>query len=156
MTVHQPDRLSHALIDAAFELCRALGEYMDTFGADETLPAAQSGVLHDVGNHPGTRIGEVARRLSLRPITVSTLVRTPAGKGLLDRRPDPADGRVSTLALSGARAARRDRRAERRIDVLAGELGRLHPDDSRAWSDALPVLERLDVSLRTHSPLAGR
>ncbi|MDI9903212.1 helix-turn-helix domain-containing protein [Rhodococcus sp. IEGM 1409] len=61
------------------------------------MPEAQSEVLHDVAHHPGTRIGAVADRLSRRPNTVSTLVRTLSDKDLIERRPDPTDGRVSTL-----------------------------------------------------------
>ncbi|MEE2057122.1 MarR family winged helix-turn-helix transcriptional regulator [Rhodococcus artemisiae] len=154
--MHNPADLSRALIDAAFELRRALREYMVTSGEDETLPEAQSEVLHDVANNPGTRIGEVARRLSLRPNTVSTLVRHLEDKGLLERRPDPADGRVSTLTISGERTARRDRRAERRVSALADEVDMLPSEDLRRLTDALPVLARLNVSLRTHSPIAQR
>lgn len=126
---------------------------MDPSGADETLPEAQSEVLRDVAEHPGTRIGEVARRLALRPNTVSTLVRTLVDKGLLERQVDPRDGRAGTLHLANGRDARRDRRAERRVGVLAGELARLDDDELRALTDALPVLERLNTHLRAHSPL---
>ncbi len=120
------EEASRSLIAAAFELRRALREYMDTSGTDATLPEAQSEVLHDVAHHPGTRIGgAVADRLSRRPNTVSTLVRTLSDKDLIERRPDPTDGRVSTLFVKDERSARRDRRSELRIGVLAEELASL-------------------------------
>jgi len=153
MSDHRPDELARRTIDAAFELRRALREYMDSSGSDETLPEAQSEVLRDVADHPGTRIGQIARRLSLRPNTVSTLVRTLEDKGLLVRAPDPSDRRVSTLTVADTRAERRDRRAERRVNVLAAELHRLRPDDLGTLADALSVLDRVNTSLRTHSPV---
>ncbi|MGC0362374.1 DNA-binding MarR family transcriptional regulator [Rhodococcus sp. 27YEA15] len=147
-----PDDASRSLITATFELRRALREYMDTSGTDETLPEAQSEVLHDVADHPGTRIGDVAKRLSRRPNTVSTLVSVLADKGLLERKPDPADGRVSTLFVNGERGARRDRRSELRIGALAHELAALGEEELTLLIDATAVIDRINRSLRFNAP----
>lgn len=146
------EEASRSLIAAAFELRRALREYMDTSGTDATLPEAQSEVLHDVAHHPGTRIGAVADRLSRRPNTVSTLVRILSDKDLIERRPDPTDGRVSTLFVKDERSARRDRRSELRIGVLAQELTALDEGDLDTLTTAIGILDRVNRSLRVHAP----
>ncbi|MDZ7918098.1 MAG: MarR family winged helix-turn-helix transcriptional regulator [Rhodococcus sp. (in: high G+C Gram-positive bacteria)] len=146
------EEASRSLIAAAFELRRALREYMDASGTDATLPEAQSEVLHDVAHHPGTRIGAVADRLSRRPNTVSTLVRTLSDKDLIERRPDPTDGRVSTLYVKDERSARRDRRSELRVGVLAEELASLDEGDLDTLTAAIGILDRVNRSLRDHAP----
>ncbi|MGV0152957.1 MarR family winged helix-turn-helix transcriptional regulator [Rhodococcus sp. GB-02] len=146
------EETSRSLIAAVFELRRALREYMDTSGTDATLPEAQSEVLHDVAHHPGTRIGAVADRLSRRPNTVSTLVRTLSDKDLIERRPDPTDGRVSTLYVKDERSARRDRRSELRVGVLAEELASLDEGDLDTLTAAIGILDRVNRSLRDHAP----
>lgn len=146
------EEASRSVIAAAFELRRALREYMDASGTDATLPEAQSEVLHDVAHHPGTRIGAVADRLSRRPNTVSTLVRILSDKDLIERRPDPTDGRVSTLYVKDERSARRDRRSELRIGVLAEELESLDEGDLDTLSAAIDIFDRVNRSLRDHAP----
>ncbi|TSD45570.1 winged helix-turn-helix transcriptional regulator [Rhodococcus sp. KBS0724] len=143
---------SRSLIASTFELRRALREYMDPSGTDETLPEAQSEVIHDIAHHPGTRIGAVARRLAKRPNTVSTLVRILTDKDLIERRPDPSDGRVSTLYVKDERSARRDRRTEQRIHALAGELSHLTPEDVDTLIAASRILDSVNYSLRVHAP----
>lgn len=137
-----------ALIDAAFDLRRVLRSHMENTGTDETLPLAQSEVLHDIAAHPGTRLGDIAERLRLRPNTVSTLVKVLTEKKLIDSAADPRDGRARLLHLSAERGARRDRRSERRAAALAAELGNLDTDEYDALLAALPVLNKVNESLR--------
>jgi DNA-binding MarR family transcriptional regulator len=79
---------------------------------------------------------DLAGRLGLDATTVTRQIASMEARGLVDRRAEPDDGRVSLIGLSGAgrrkmRAVQRARR-ERVQDLLAGwpardqaELGRL-------------------------------
>lgn len=135
-------------MDVAFDLRRVLRAHLDDSGTDETLPLAQSEVIRTVSAFPDSRIGDIAERLKLRPNTVSTLVRALVDKGLLERRPDPADGRAVVLRVDGERAARRDRRTDRRVQVVGAELDRLTASELRAVEEALPALAKLNDALR--------
>lgn len=145
---HATETTARRLLDVAFDLRRVLRAHLDDSGTDETLPLAQSEVLHDVAANPGSRIGDVALRLRLRPNTVSTLVRILVDKGLLERAPDPDDGRAVVLRIDGERAARRERRTDRRIEVIAAELDSLSAAERRTVEKALPTLAKLNDALR--------
>jgi DNA-binding MarR family transcriptional regulator len=137
------EALAAAVISAALDLRRVLRRHLPVEGADATLTAAQSEVLHDVTRHPGSRIREVAERLRVAPNTVSTIVKHLGELGLLDRRPDPTDGRAAALFVTTDRTARRERRSDQRALVLAGLLDQLAPADRATLEQAVPVLNAL-------------
>ncbi|MFC8178457.1 MarR family winged helix-turn-helix transcriptional regulator [Rhodococcus sp. NPDC057297] len=145
---HPDDDVARGLLEVAFGLRRVLRLHLDTSGTDETLPLAQAEVVRTILAFPDSRIGDVAARLRLRPNTVSTLVRTLVDKGLVDRHPDPADGRAVVLRVNGERAARRERRADRRIEVLSAEIAKLSAAERRAVEDAVPILAKVNDALR--------
>ncbi|SNS40726.1 MarR family winged helix-turn-helix transcriptional regulator [Rhodococcoides kyotonense] len=142
------DDLARGVLDAAFDLRRVLRAHLPESGTDETLPLAQAEVVRTVLAFPDSRIGDIATRLKLRHNTVSTLVRTLVDKGLLDRHPDPTDGRAVVLRVNEERTARRERRTDRRIEVLSAEIGQLTPAERRAVEKALPAMVKLNEGLR--------
>ncbi|MDJ0396664.1 MarR family transcriptional regulator [Rhodococcus sp. G-MC3] len=145
---HPNEEIARNLLDAAFGLRRVLRAHLDDSGTDETLPLAQSEVIRTVSAFPDSRIGDIATRLRLRPNTVSTLVRALVAKGLVERHPDPVDGRAVVLRVNGERAARRERRTDRRIEVLAAAINELSASEWRAVEQALPTLAKLNDVLR--------
>src|SRR5699024_8242209 len=66
----------------------------------ETLPMAQIEVLQRLADEPGIRISELAHRHRLATNTVSTLVQQMVASDLIERTPDPADGRASVLTMT--------------------------------------------------------
>jgi DNA-binding MarR family transcriptional regulator len=111
--------------------------------------ASYGSVLIPLFEEDGLRIGEVARRARLSKQTMTTMVRLAERDGLVDRRPDDADGRATRVHLTAkgkrfqpvaerilaelderARAALGDRglaASERALEKLAG-LGFRSPD----------------------------
>jgi DNA-binding MarR family transcriptional regulator len=111
--------------------------------------ASYGSVLIPLFEEDGLRIGEVARRAQLSKQTMTTMVRLAERDGLVDRRPDDADGRATRVHLTAkgkrfqpvaerilaelderARAALGDRglaASERALEKLAG-LGFRSPD----------------------------
>lgn len=140
--------VARGLLDTAFDLRRVLRLHLDESGTDETLPLAQAEVIRTVAAFPDSRIGDIADRLKLRQNTVSTLVRTLVEKGLLERRPDPSDGRAVVVRVNDERAARRERRTDRRVEVLSAEIAKLSAAERKAVERALPTLAKLNDALR--------
>lgn len=71
------------------------------------LTQAQSGLLFFLGKDGGALIGEAAEALDVAPSAMTGLVDRMARSGLLERRPDAADGRSHRLYLTDAgRSAR--------------------------------------------------
>lgn len=76
------------------------------------LTAAHSGVLFFLGQRDGALIGEAAEALDLAPSAMTGLIDRMTRAGLVERRPDPADGRALRLYLTDkGRAGREDAKA---------------------------------------------
>lgn len=111
------------------------------------LPEAQIQLLRvlEAEQPLGTR--EVADRLRLAPSTVSNLVRTMSGNGLVQRRVSERDLRSTELAATD-HALQLLRRYDAASDATMREaLDDLGPQDRRAVVDALPALRKLVESL---------
>jgi DNA-binding MarR family transcriptional regulator len=62
--------------------------------------ASYGSVLVPLFEEDGLRMGEIARRARLSKQTMTTLVRLAERDGLVERSPDPADGRATRVHLS--------------------------------------------------------
>ena len=104
--------------DAWEALLSAHAALMKQFAAEDIWAEAsmrEYDVLYTLSKCPEPiRLGELNRHVLLSQPALSRLVDRLAGRGLIDRRPDPADGRGVLLSLSAA-----GRAVQRRI-------GRLH------------------------------
>lgn len=112
---------------------------------------------------PGPEMTALARLDQAGPATPSALARaeliTPQAmgatvsalerRGLVERHPDPGDGRLTIVSLTGAgRQAVRDKNSAR-IRQLAGALsGRFTSGELQVLLAAAPLIERLGESLR--------
>ena len=89
-------------------------------GFPEVRPSYGS-VLIPLFEEDGLRIGEIARRARLSKQTMTTLVRLCERDGLVERRPDPGDGRAVLVALTW-RGAEFKPEAERLIERMEAEI----------------------------------
>jgi len=89
--------------------------------AEKGLTSAQSGVLFYLGRNDGALIGDVAAALDLVPSAMSGLADRMERVGLVERRPDSADGRAWRVHLTEAGLAMR-KRAVARTQVLNAKL----------------------------------
>ena len=71
--------------------------------------------------------------------------------GLVTRDPDPADGRVVRVSITGEGEVTLARRRAARAERLAGVLARLSPEDRAALAAALPAMDAL-ASARRDDP----
>lgn len=108
--------------------------------------AARGGLLMAVGDgRDGTPLGEIGRALDLGPSSLSGLVDRMERSGLVQRVPDPDDGRAARLRLTdGGRDAREAARRRAR------ELNALLADGFT--DDELAIVARWLDTVRTRFP----
>ena len=109
------------------------------------LTAAQSGALFVLGPRDGALIGEVAEALDLAPSAMTGLIDRMARAELVERRPDPKDGRALRLYLT-------DKGREAREDAKAGVEGLNHHLTEGFTDDEIAVVSRWLTSLQTKFP----
>src|ERR687891_601048 len=93
------DDLGFLLAKATQRWNELLAERFRAAGHGEVRPAYGS-VLLPLFEEDGLRMGELARRSRLSKQTMTTLVRLAERDGLVERRPDPADGRAALVSLT--------------------------------------------------------
>ena len=121
--------LDHALQSRSKAMAAALG-----------VTGPQRMVVRLVGRFPDIAAGSLAELLMVHPSTLTGIVQRLESRGLLERHPDPADGRRALLRLT-ERARALDRDAEGTIELavkrtLARASGSA-VEQARALIDAL-------------------
>jgi DNA-binding MarR family transcriptional regulator len=114
--------------------------WSQTQAAAVGLTPAQHQLLVAIKGHPGSReptIGDLAGYLLLRHHSAVELVDRAAAAGLVERRADARDGRVTRVGLTAD--------GEARLDKLAAA----HLDELRSLA---PVLDQLVAGWTAHDP----
>ena len=93
------DDLGFLLAKAAQRWNELLAERFAASGWEEVRPSYGS-VLVPLFEEDGLRMGELARRARLSKQAMTELVRRLERDGLVERRPDPSDGRASVVFLT--------------------------------------------------------
>jgi DNA-binding MarR family transcriptional regulator len=112
-------------------------------GYPEVRPSYGS-ILVPLYEEDGLRMGELASRARLSKQTMTTMVRLAERDGLVERRPDPDDGRAARVYLT-ARGRQLEKvvgRALAELDSLVGE--RLGVRRAQAVTEGLAQLGRLE------------
>jgi DNA-binding MarR family transcriptional regulator len=104
---------------------------------DSGLRRADASVLKTLAKDGEQRGGEIAVKLGVDASVVSRQVTALEADGLVSRRPDPADARVSLVALSDAGRARLDGLYVGFAHQLRTALADWDDDDMVAAADAL-------------------
>jgi DNA-binding MarR family transcriptional regulator len=87
-------------------------------------------------------LGELAAAEQVRPATMTKIAQSLVEDGYARREADPADGRVVRLSATpkGRRVMQKGR--ERRVENLAGLLGRLSPGEVARVHEAAELVEK--------------
>ncbi len=104
-----------------------------------SVTAPQLALLDWIAGSPGGGVQEVAGGLGLTPPTVSVSVRRLEEAGLVERQPDPQDGRAIRLFLTEQGRALQQQAHDFRLDKMRRLLARLAPDEQ---ATLLGLLER--------------
>jgi MarR family transcriptional regulator, organic hydroperoxide resistance regulator len=125
---------------ALWALDHALQSASKRMEATRGVTAPQRLVVRIVGRFPAISAGEVADILHLHPSTLTGVLKRLEDRGLLQRRPDPADGRRALLQLT-ARGRRVDRQHDGTVEAAVRRaLRRLRPAAVQAARDAALAL----------------
>ncbi|WP_245880313.1 MarR family winged helix-turn-helix transcriptional regulator [Streptomyces zhaozhouensis] len=89
------------------------------------------------------RLTELVKTEQISQPGLTQLVTRLERDGLVERRPDPADGRAVLVHLTEAGRAVRQARQDERERRLAPLIARLTPGEREAIASALPALTRL-------------
>jgi DNA-binding MarR family transcriptional regulator len=108
-----------------------------------TLSVAQLELLSSLAEHPGSRPGHLARRLQLRPNSVTTLVNGLEAQRLLARSGSDTDRRAVSLALTPAGERAVQQWQSTNAAILGRALNQLPPATRSLVSSALPGLSDL-------------
>lgn len=115
-----------------------------SLGVDEDLTPSQTAVLTRLWKEGASSASALAGAEGVRPQSMATIVAALEQRGLIQRTPDPEDGRrqVISLTAAGRRRAESDRRV--REEWLARAIQERYSErERRVILDALSLLERL-------------
>lgn len=113
------------------------------------LPATQRlsfttlSVLHTLAGGGPRRLTELTASEQVTQSAITQIVTKLERDGLVERQPDPSDGRAVLVHITAAGAAIVDGRRAERMARLAELASRLTPAERTAIATALPALARL-------------
>jgi DNA-binding MarR family transcriptional regulator len=137
--------LAVTLFDLAWLLPRTIGAE-DPGSAG--LPHSELEMMRLLVRRPGLSVSEVASALDLQSSNVSTAMRSLVARGLIERRRDERDGRVTRLYPTDKAIAHRDEQEAAWGEELTRRLAQLPDAERERLLAAAPALESLAGLLR--------
>ncbi len=138
-----PESDVYALGLALHALSWSMSRLNETRLGLEPLPLSELEELRFVGEHPTSSVTKVAQGLMLQASNVSAAVRALAGRGLIERRPDEHDRRITRLQLTPLATEQRQQIDAVWSTALSAALDQLPPADADALLAANTALRRL-------------
>jgi DNA-binding MarR family transcriptional regulator len=138
---------SPSAVEAARQVRAVVGRLRRRFRAASAradITLGQESVLALLSNHDGITVSDLAAAEGMRHQSMTTTVTPLLGLGLVQRRPDPEDGRRLRLALTDEGRQRVEEGRQARGEWLAGQL-RDHctEEERQTVIAAMSILERL-------------
>jgi DNA-binding MarR family transcriptional regulator len=132
-SVSVADQAWALLLQVAFERVHA---HFAAAVAELDLAPVQAKALHELNVEPPISMRELAERLKSDPSNVTGLIDRLEARGLVERRPDPSDRRITGLALTSAGASTRERLFAR-LYAAPPAVAELSESDQRCLRDTL-------------------
>jgi DNA-binding MarR family transcriptional regulator len=132
-------RLRLAIVRTARRLRQEAYEAESGAELSPTLTSA----LATVERHGPLTPSELAERETIRRPTATRIIASLAGAGLVDRTPDPADGRGALVSTTRDGSALLKRLRSRKNAYIAKRLRGLDDDEVETLDRAVELLERM-------------
>jgi DNA-binding MarR family transcriptional regulator len=137
------DVRADGLAEGIARLRRALRRGARVASPGNSLAVAHLELLSALAEHPGTRPGQLARQLHMRPNTVTTIVNALAAQGMISRSGTDGDRRAVELTITDAGQQAVHAWQATNAAVLHLALSTLPASQRRALATAVPALEAL-------------
>jgi DNA-binding MarR family transcriptional regulator len=135
---------STQVVKGASELRLVLGQLIRRLRAEYSFPVAQASVLSRLDREGAQTASELAAAEHVKPQSMAQTLAELDSAGLIERRPDPRDGRRSQIELTEVGRERVLEGRGRREDWLAAAIAaELSPEEQRTLLAAVPLLQRL-------------
>jgi DNA-binding MarR family transcriptional regulator len=130
----------------ASELRLVLGQLVRRLRAEHRFPLSQGAVLGRLDREGPQSVSDLAVAERVRPQSMAQTVSDLENDGLVERRPDPSDGRRALVDFTpkGRTALQEDRR--HRVGWLALQIDELAPEDQVVIARATEILRRMAQS----------
>ncbi|WP_329257268.1 MarR family transcriptional regulator [Actinoallomurus sp. NBC_01490] len=114
----------------------------------EELTLPETAALSRLDRSGPTTASAMARAEQISPQSMGATLGALESRGLVDRRPDPEDGRRVVLSVTEAgRALLRDKRTARIQQIAQVLAAEFTPEELRRLMAAVPLIERLAQSI---------
>jgi DNA-binding MarR family transcriptional regulator len=135
---------SAQVVKGASELRLVLGQLVRRLRAEYSFPVAQASVLSRLDREGAQTASELAAAEHVRPQSMAQTLAELETAGLIERRPDPADGRRIQIELTQEGRERVIEGRGRREDWLAAAIAaELSPEEQQTLLEAVPLLQLL-------------
>ncbi|MCL9663617.1 MarR family winged helix-turn-helix transcriptional regulator [Curtobacterium albidum] len=109
-------------------------------GKADEVTASQTAALGRLLRHGESTVADLARAEGVRPQSMGATVQALVDLGLVDRRPDPTDGRRTLVRATETGSRARADAWTNRSRVLTNRLAALPEDDRATVARALAIL----------------
>ncbi len=134
----EPTGVAESLLVSTVRLARRLRQL-----SGARLTPSQHSVMTSIHRHGPLTLGALAEHERVAPPTISRVVAKLESEELVERRPDPADGRIVRVVTTAKGAELLEAARSRKVAWLDEHLSRLSPEDRDRIAAALPAIERL-------------
>ena len=135
-----------SLENAATEFAQALSllvRRVRAAGAQHELSLTESTVLGRLAKDGPATTAELARAESVRPQSMGAVVAALEELGLVERNPDPSDGRQVKIELTTKGLAVRDSTKDAKRTWIAQAIGKLNEEERETLFKAGEIIKRL-------------
>lgn len=140
----QADRLREA-VENLFSCCQArISLQSERFG----LPPAAVRAIVAMGESRYLAPGELGKRLGVTKSRVTAVTTGLLRQGLIEKRPDPADARVTLLSLTPAGQRLREEIRTFMVSLFQSMLDRVEPQRRETVLSALDILRHCMAAVR--------
>jgi len=149
------DPASLRVFHVFFRAMRLHRQLMFKMMSDKNIYPGQAGCLWVIGSHDGIPQRDLARRLHVARPTITVMLHKMEAAGLIARRPDEKDQRLTRIYLTDAGRCLQDEMNSTLADFISASFSKMPADDLTDFERLLSSLcSIIDRELSSPEPIA--